>query len=331
MTLIELLLVIGLLAVIAGGGMGVFASLDLEKNQATGMVKSALRAARNTARSQDLPSRVRIDIARSSLQRLSVRVIGTWHFEDEALSGAFGIGGRLEGAALSDEGWIGRGLAFEAGGPGAVALLGVDRSALYDLRQGFGIDVWIRLDEEAVTNIASLGGVCGVQITREGRLQGWFHPEVEDEFARAGKGAITVALSEPNVLPLDRWARLQVVYDRVELAILVDGVRVAAARDDRPVWKVNEHLELGDRRRLFPGALDTLVITTVEEIESVVLPEGVEFASDSAGEVWFEPGGRLDRRRHVGPAVIGLVRDDGAREDVRVGLYGTVDALVVGR
>lgn len=330
MTLIELLLVIGLLAVMAGGGMGVFAALDLEKNQATGLVKSAMRAARDTSRSQDLPTRVRIDPLRATLQRLNVRVIGTWHFEDEGLIGAFGVGGRLEGAALSDEGWIGRALAFEAGGPGAVAVLGVDRSSLYDLHEGFGIDVWIRLDEDAVTNLIDVGKVCGLQLTREGRLQGWFAPQVEDEFSNRGRGAITVALSEPNVLPYGRWVRLQLVYDRVELALLVDGVRVASALDDRPVWKVDGPMELGDRRRMFPGALDTLVITAAEAVEELELPVGVNFASDSASEIWFEAGGRLDRRRHIEPAVIGLVRDDGSREDVRIGLYGTVDALEVG-
>ena len=49
-TLLELLLVMMILAVVVGGGLGMFAALDLGKRQAAGIVKNVLRSAQNSAR-----------------------------------------------------------------------------------------------------------------------------------------------------------------------------------------------------------------------------------------------------------------------------------------
>ena len=55
-TLLELILVMMVLAIVMGGGLGLFAALDVGKRQATGLVKNVLRTAQNSAIARQSPA-----------------------------------------------------------------------------------------------------------------------------------------------------------------------------------------------------------------------------------------------------------------------------------
>ena len=325
LTLIELLLVMALIGLVVGGGLGVFAALDLGKNQALGLVKNTVRAAQNTAIAQETPARVRLELAEGRLWAEALMVIGTWHFEDEDLAGSFGIGGVLRGADLTEDGYLGRALHFDGRTPGALARLAVHERPSFQLRHGFAVECAVRREATGAATLVSVDEVVGLQVTRYGALRGWFYPEIEDETGFRGTGPRVVVESEPGLVPLDRWVRLAVVYDRRELSIFQDGVRLASVAEEAPVFAIDGPLEVGDRHQAFAGRIDDLVISAVETGEETELPDGVVFASDSAADVRFDAGGGLDRRHHRGPVVIGLIYEDGTRVDVNVGIYGTVD------
>src|SRR5262245_33568151 len=92
-TLLELLLVMAILAVVAGGAMGMFAALDVGKRQAAGLVKNSLRSAANSAIARTAPARVRIDAKQGTLTPMALTVVGTWQFERHALAGNSGLDG----------------------------------------------------------------------------------------------------------------------------------------------------------------------------------------------------------------------------------------------
>ena len=75
----------------------------------------------------------------------------------------------------------------------------------------------------------------------------------------------------------------------------------------------------------FPGAVDNLVVSSVTASEHIVLPDNVLFTKETPARLDFDASGYLNREVHSAPAGLELEFDDGTRELVRVGMYGTVE------
>lgn len=323
MTLLELLLVMGLMAMLLGVGVGMLTSLDLGQRAAVGSVQNAIRAARNSALARNAPARVKIDLANSLLESESLAVIGTWHFESERLEGAFGLDGVLRGGVIIDDGFVGKALSFA--GRKAFAEVPVHQDPSFDLALGFAIDCAVRVDEDGGGRLLRIGHSVGVDVTGAREVKAWFVPEVRDSTGALTRGGKLTAESAPNALAKSRWARLHVDYDRRRLLVAIDGIEVARLEANANVWRVEDPLSLSDESSSFPGTLDNLVISAVAASDVLQLPETVRFAAGSATEISFDAGGNLDRERHTAPAKVELEYQDGVRAVVRVGIYGTVE------
>jgi hypothetical protein len=143
----ELLLVMGLLALLMGAGVGMLSSINLGRRAAVGLVQSVVRAAHNSAVARNAPARVRIDVPTGTMRAEAMAVIGTWHFESERLEGAFEINGVLESGSIVDDGYIGRALTFSpTAGRTPAAEFPVHQDASYDLSLGFAIECVVRVD-----------------------------------------------------------------------------------------------------------------------------------------------------------------------------------------
>jgi hypothetical protein len=59
--------------------------------------------------------------------------------------------------------------------------------------------------------------------------------------------------------------------------------------------------------------------------EPGLLPDSVHFAADTRETIEFEAGGGLNRRVHTDPPRVVLEFEDGSRETIDVGFYGTVE------
>lgn len=325
MTLLELLLVMVILALVVGMGVGMFASLDPARRQALGAVKNVLRTARVTAGARQAPALVRLDADAGTIVAAGVQVVGTWHFEDESLVGAYQIGGAASGTDITDAGHMGSALRLPADTPGAHALFAIDELPSFRFDDGFSLTFALRLDGEAAGNVLTVGESFGLQLTSRGALRAWFAPNLITETGMPVRGGEVIAESAPGVVQVGEWAHVKVEYDRRELAVFVDGLLVADRRDDAPVWPVEQPMLVGDARGRLALTFDSFVVSAITPGEVVALPDSVSFAPDSVTEVRFDAGGNLDRRFHDRPAVIGLVYADGSRVDVRVGTYGTVN------
>ena len=322
-TLLELLLVMLIFGLIAGAGLGFFATLDLGKGQSAGQVKSALRRAREAARARRSPACVRLDRGASTLSVESQRVVGTWHFEGASLAGAFGLDGFVDGGRFLQDGWIGAALAFD-GKPGARAEIPVQRDPAFDLSDGFALECALRRDATGGGRLLAVGTCLEVFVNAAGAVLATFQALVDQEGRPVVAGSVTVE-SEAHVLPPETWCLLRVVYDRRRLGLFVDGVPVGAVEAQARVAPVDGPLVLSDARHPFPGAMDALVFSVVEVSEPIPLGDTAHFGPDTPDQVCFDASGSLDRRRHADPVLLAIEFDDGSRTEVGVGVYGTVE------
>lgn len=323
MTLLELLLTMALMGVVLGAGLGVFASLDFGRRAALGLVQNVIRAARNSAVARAAPARVRIDRSAGTISAEAMSVIGTWHFERESLAGAFELDGRLAGAVLIDDGYIGRGLSL-ALSRGAFARFDVERDPSFDLRDGFALDCAVRLLSADPGRILNLGGVMGLSLESEGALRAWFVPEVAGQTGEPRAGGRIFVDAPSGALGVGEWRRVRFEYDRRVARLFIDGVEAARTDESMPVWRLQGPLVVGDSQASFAGALDALVIAAVSASESAALPDTVLFGADAPSEILFDARGHLDREVHKQPVQFELAFEDGESARVTVGLYGTV-------
>jgi hypothetical protein len=353
----ELLLVMGLLALLMGAGVGMLSSINLGQRAAVGLVQSVVRAAHNSAVARNAPARVRIDVPTGTMRAEAMAVIGTWHFESERLEGAFEINGVLESGSIVDDGYIGRALTFSpTAGRTPAAEFPVHQDASYDLSLGFAIECVVRVDGNGGGRLLRMGDTVGIDVTTGHGVKAWFVPEIVDTSGSTVRGGKVVYESVPGVLAVGRWTRVRVQYDRRRLVLEIDGVEAqhpdvrnvakpsdkeAAAqkknppanptvdedyaRDIAPVWRVEGPLVLGEASQSFACSLDNLVISSVSASQDIRLPETVRFAADTIPEIQFDAGGDLDRAVHDGPVSVWLEFEDGARVEIGVGMYGTVD------
>jgi type II secretory pathway pseudopilin PulG len=321
-TLLELILVMFLLSIVLGTGLGMFAALDLGKHQAAGLVKNVLRSAQNTAIASQAPASVRIDTTTGALTAKALHVIGTWHFENRSLAGAFGLDGRVDPQLFVPDGYIGGALSF-TDRLGTAATIPVDTDAAYDFFDGFAVECVIRKEGLGGGRLLSIGGAIAIEVGRAGDVRGLFTPMVGKAGEQRRGPTSVVVQSPPGVISAERWSRLRLHYDRHELVLEIDGLPVARTPETAPVWHVEGPLILSDLRRPFPGSLDNLVISTLVADEEILLPERVTIEGPDA--VYFSPGGGLDRARHREPVNLVLVYEDGSREVIGVGFYGTVE------
>ncbi len=327
MTLIELLLVMGILAVMLGMGLGTFSSLNPGERAAVGLVQNALRTAHNTAIARSAPARVRLDRTTGSLVTTGALVIGTWHFEDREYRGVDGMDGVLVGwdEALVQDGYMGRALSFAHAPQGARVEVPVEADPAYDFRQGFFIELALRPDEHSSAQLLKVGDAFEARVTSDGGVSATFYQRTLDAAQEARRGGAVSVESGPGLLHAGRWTVLRFLYDRRSFRILADGVQVAATYTDVAVWDIRSPLVLGGGTRPLQGALDALVIAVFSGEERAILPGGVLFTEDCPPVVEFVAGGALDPAVHSGPVTIGLEFADGRREDILVGLYGTVE------
>ncbi len=325
LTLLELLLVLTLLSLLLGAGVGVLSQLDVGRRAAAGAVQNLIRVAQNSSVSRRAPARVRLDRAAGLVEAEALVVVGTWHFEGGGTDGAFGLDGTSVGGELVDDGWIGQALGFARASRGSYAQFPVHLDPAFDLSAGFTLDCAVRIEAERGGRLLKLGEILWVEITSSGGVRVALQPEVEGPGGVPSRGGRIALESPPGLLSVDRWARLQVSYDRSRLSIAVDGVEQAAIEEEARVWRLEGPLVLSDPGRPFPGSIDSLSVSAVLAGEAFELPEGTTLGADAPPFVRFLAGGYLDRRMHPQAILFHVDYEDGKSDAIRVGLYGTVE------
>jgi len=324
LTLIELMIVMGLVAVILGAGLGALAGIDTGSGPAVAIVNSSLRSANNWAVARRAPARVTFDAEANTIYAEGLAVIGTWHFENNPPRGAFGLNGSYEGIDLAEDGYLGMALDLKNAENGGAYVVPVQRSPTYDLSSGFQIAFAAKPLEPGSAQVLAIGESVGVELTSQGGVKAWFQGERRDQNGLVRSTGKVLTETSAGLLRIGSWSRILVSYDRSMLAIFVEGVPAGRTSDDAWVIKVGGPLVIGGRRRQWPGMIDSVVISAVAAEDRIELPEGVSFAETAPKEVVFAAGGGLDRRVHSKPVRFSLEFEDLTTEVIEVGVYGTV-------
>lgn len=323
-TLIELLLVMLLISLLTGLTVSSLARVaqSSKLDQAWRLVRQSLGDARVSAR--EASALARVLVVPGSPAQIVVRRgqdAGSWHFDEG--QGSRALGGRnlhaqLRGASFSEEGTVRGGVAIGGG----VVECGV--SPLYDPVDGFAVALDIRPDEDlGAAGLASFGKTFVLELTEDGGLSATL--DLEDE-----QDPVTVK-TPPGLIARQRWARVELAYDGVEVFLRAhgvlearkkivstttqkSGVRLAAPRED-------DRLRFGSKT--FKGSMDEIVYRTLEEAEVIELDPDVEVGVQAPLEVRFDGDGRLDPRVHEALVRIPLACE-GETKEVTVDLAGVV-------
>lgn len=325
LTLIELMFTMALLALVLGVGLGSVSSLDLARGTSVTLVESTLRAAGNWAATRRAPARVRFDAEGGLLVAEGLEVVGTWQFESLPVRGAFDVLGELNDLELTDAGFIGKGLRLTGAPAQARFTAPVHTDPAWDLSNGFRLEVALRPEEGRGGRILRLGEALALDGSAGGGLVVAFAAQRIDEAGRRVPAGIARLSVPDGSLPLGRWSRVLVSYDRRSLSVFVEGVPLASLAETSLVAPLERPLVIGDGTQIWSGTLDALVVSAVAVDGALALPRGVRFGPGVPPEVAFAPGGGLDRSLHLAPVRIPLLFDDGTTRAVTVNLYGTVE------
>lgn len=317
-TLLELLIVLTLIASLMGVGVGIFGQLNFGSQAATGIVKNQLRATRNSALIASAPARVQFDREKQVLKSVTLKPIGTWHFENASGEGAFAVQGVHHGADLDTQGRVGSCLLFSRGAEQSFEVPSGGLPA-YQTYEGIAIEFDFNLDRLANGFLIERKGSFAIGVSSTGRIKMDIH--LEGTLSQGG-GKNLVETREGVLQPLV-WQHILVLYDRRNVRILVDGVEEAAIEEKGRMQVLAEPIVVSNGQGAIAGRFDELKISAVMAAEDIALPKGVEFLP-GVSEIRFDALGNLDPSVHAGPVELGLQFDSGKKSKIEVGVYGTI-------
>jgi prepilin-type N-terminal cleavage/methylation domain-containing protein len=326
MTLLELILVMFILALVLGAGVGTLSSFDLGERQAAGLVRTVLRSAQNTAIASTAPARVRIDPAAGRLHAESIVTVATYAFEARRVEG-YGPAGGAEPELFDPRGFVGD-CVRSRGLPRETAEIPLARDPACDFTLGFSVACALFRETAAGGRVLTLGlperPLLQLDLGASGALRARFRTRLGDATADRPGGEVVIETA-PGLVPVGRWVQVRLLYDRARFDLLLDGTLVASEESDAYVWRIEGPLVLFEGAVPFPGRIDSLVLGAMVAGEPAVLPETVRFAAGVPRTVQFVASGGLSRAVHREPPRIALEFEDGSRQTLVVGLYGTVE------
>jgi hypothetical protein len=292
MTLLELLVVAGILSVLMGLGVGFLRRSD-GLPEARSAIVGMLRMAALDARTRGLPTEVLLTPGVDGGLG-TVRARGL----DPVLLSTFDPGQRFLDANLAPvlggedylQGRYGHARTTRAGDPSAALRLQLSKQDA-DFSDGFALRVDVKLLRRGPGQLLRLGSAIQVQLDDDGRPRARL-TTLDD----AGRGGVTTTLASQVALPVGRWCSFELAADSNRAWIAIDG-RIAAEQDQRERLRQQKD----DVLEVLPGndgvvaAVDELQLFAYTITQSSNLPEGavlkkaVRVAFDAQGEPMAPP------------------------------------------
>ncbi|MEZ5978141.1 MAG: LamG-like jellyroll fold domain-containing protein [Planctomycetota bacterium] len=332
LTLLELLLVMTILGIVFGLSLGAITGMDLAKGADAEVLRGALRAARTAALAERHPAAMFVETDEEtghvSLVVQRMRTVGTWHFERPDGRGTDELTAEpLQGARQVEDGFIGSALSFYGAGRGARAEIALQTQSRYDVRDGVSIEAMIRVEDVrsggTVFQFSGRTRICGLEVTQGGGLTGWVAPVFVDGTGRERAGGRVDIKLPAGTLEEGEWTRVALVYDRLQLRIVVDGFVAGVTAGEGELGTIDGPLVIGGDPLPFQGVLDELVVRIVERSEPVPLSQNAVWPEGLPVVVPFDADGSIDTLLAQGPYEFVLPTDPD--ETVRVGRTGVVE------
>ncbi|MHC5077599.1 MAG: prepilin-type N-terminal cleavage/methylation domain-containing protein [Planctomycetota bacterium] len=345
-TLVEILVVCGLLAIVMGLGAAFLGSVNrvVAVQAERGRVDALLRQAHNSAALEFAKAWVTLDPDSNRVTVKSMNVVGQWHFEDNDLTGyhpddqtpALG-NARLSNPDLGETGKIGRCLCFDKRGNGA----NFGTHHLFDSLNGIALEAWIFPERDSSSTIFRKGK--GLKLVLAGNyLEGMIRGvgTVDNAWTGRSKGE-KKRLTVP--VPVGRWSKIFLSFDGLKLELRVNGAlagqfppppkrskrrsRKSAPQEGKYTYKADEGADLIVGQG-FIGRIDELRILAVVYAKVETLDGNVQIDPKRTTNlsIHFAPGGWLDKNYHQGPVTVTLMtkNDPGKFEVINIGGMGNI-------
>lgn len=265
-SLLELMVVAGLLAVLFGLAVGYLGKTD-PTQVGEAVLGGELRAARFTARTEGLPTEVLVEPGTNEAPIATVRSrllepVASFHFEadepvlDERMRGQYG-------GEVVDRGRFGLGRRNSTEDKGPV-LRWPAGPEVADFRDGFAIRVDLWLEERTSCTVFRLGGIAELRLDDDCR------PRARLRLTGGTTQASAVATVQGQIgLPLRRWCTLDLACDGAEFWCTLDGRELdRVAADGDPLQHENDVFDVS------PG--DDPVFGIVDEVRVFAYAFGPE-------------------------------------------------------
>ena len=316
-TLLELLVVIGILSLLMAIGVAAFrrTSMRMREDAAAARLDTLIRQARNSALSSGAPAFVELDTTNSAPRAIpwAYRLAGLWHFEGHAgareTSGAFRKKALVVGCK-SVEGKIGKGLCMGDSAGTFRGHVDCDADPDFDCEDGGYLEAYI-CGESPFSNrqyVFHKKNAYSLSVESGGVLVGM-----------AGSGQVA---AQNYLLAPRRWTKVAFAWDRRSSRVLVDDAVMGVG----PGLKApinNEPLFIGDEQATFLGRIDEAKILAAVAGEALELPLEAKLIHNAQpwNAIFFAADGSLDLRYHTGPLTIDIVQGE-KRRGVTVSMLG---------
>lgn len=294
-TVLELLVVTGVLAVLFGIGVGFLGRTD-PYQVASSILSGETRAAQLTARAEGLPTEVFVTPGRdgmpATVQGRVLEPVLVWRFEandavvDQDLRPQ--LGGEDE-----PRGRFGHGRRTGGNEDVPMVLWPIVRQA-GDFDEGFALRFDLKLEQRAACTLLRFGSALDLQLDSQARPQARFRVRTSNDGSQGAQVLSRVAL------PLGRWCTLDVVCDGNEAWLVLDGRELGRVLTvGQPLLEPNEALTVSPPDAPIPGAIDEFRIYSHRYSAPQLLPSELQpakayrFAYDAQGEPTVAPEVKL--------------------------------------
>ena len=316
-TLLELLVVMGVIGMLMGIGLGSLRRSGNDLDIGAAIVRDAVRTAAESAATRHLPSAVivqeGVDGAPGSVRARVLEPVACWHLDQSDRNDDRGgipsetvgaiVPGRFGMARRNDPKIKASILRAQGGGRPA-----------FDLRDGLALRLDVMFTgsgEEAV--LARIG------TSLEVRLDASLVPTVKLVGTEGNGPHGSTTITAPQPLRMHRWLTLEVVHETQRLSLRVDGVEVAHAHAEFPLWQPGDEVfEVSPGDRPIDGVVDEVALFAYAFSEQETLPVGLGVKGEPS-VIHFDSDGELEA-----PASIKLTGRDDERI-LRLGPGGSIE------
>lgn len=291
-TLLELLVVIGVLSVLTGLSLGYLGRTDPQRI-ADSVLAGELRAAQLTARAEGVPTEVLlrpgVDGQPATVQARLLRPVVTFHFEpnqpveDEVMRPVI-LGEDVPGGRF--------GHARRPTGDGKAAVLRWPVTpSLLDLREGFVVRLDLWLEQRAAATVLRLPPAVELTLDADGRPRARLRLR-----GLGGDGNVLAVVGSELPLPVGRWTTLDVGCDGRTAWLTLDGrVLGEAVAEGTPQQEPEGLFEVVPADSPLDGMVDEVrwfvyTLNTPQFLPSECpLERAYRFAFDARGEATARP------------------------------------------
>ncbi|MCA8956318.1 MAG: prepilin-type N-terminal cleavage/methylation domain-containing protein [Planctomycetes bacterium] len=297
-TLLELIAVMGVIAILAGIGIGFLSKTDNRADVAWTVLRDKVRLAHETARRTGRPTAVELLRGENTLavRAKVLSPVGQWHLEPDE-RGFAGLEATVTGK-YDESGRFGQCVRPDPEKDDTLVSVSTKGRERFRLTDGFALRIELWPEERRKCIVAVFGRTFELGLDAE------LAPRAQLTLAGDGVGPgrrVDVAAAG-HPLPLRRWSSLELRHDGRTLQLLIDGAAVASAEARGEVFRDPQATEftVSPRGSQIPGKVDEIQLLAYEHDESVTLPRDTEIHGWKA-PIEFDAHGALRA-----PAVIEL-------------------------